>query len=110
MTSSAFRERWAALADCSTWARSAGGMRSLNWGKVRALFIVVIPLAKDRLAPVEVAADALEVDDAAAADLHGGDGFGFNPAAHHVLGDLLPPCPASGRTPVGSRTERYGNR
>ncbi len=29
----------------------------------------------------------MQVDDAAAADLHGGDGCRLDPAAHHVLGD-----------------------
>lgn len=31
-----------------------------------------------------VAADTVEVDDAAASDYHGLDGAGFNPAAHYV--------------------------
>lgn len=30
----------------------------------------------------------MQVDDAAPADLHGGDGVALDPAAHHVLGDL----------------------
>ena len=46
-------------------------------------------MAEDRLAPLQIAADALEVDDAAADDLGGGDGLGLDPAAHHVLGDLF---------------------
>ena len=31
----------------------------------------------------------MEVDDAAAADLGGWDGLGFDPAAHRVLGDVI---------------------
>ncbi|MCY1365229.1 hypothetical protein D9M69_520680 [compost metagenome] len=31
----------------------------------------------------------MEVDDAAAADLGGGDGVGLDPAAHHVLSDVV---------------------
>lgn len=31
----------------------------------------------------------MEVDDAAAADFHGREGAGFDPAAHHVFGDLV---------------------
>ena len=31
----------------------------------------------------------MEVDDAAAADFHGRDGVGFDPAAHDVFGDLV---------------------
>ena len=54
-----------------------------------ASFIGVIPLAEHRLAPLDVAADAVQVDDAAAADLHGREGVGLHPAAHHVFGDLL---------------------
>jgi len=54
-----------------------------------ASFIGVIPLAEHRLAPLDIAADAVQVDDAAAADLHGREGVGFHPAAHHVFGDLL---------------------
>lgn len=54
-----------------------------------ASFIGVIPLAEHRLAPFNVAADAVQVDDAAAADLHGREGVGFHPTAHHVFGDLL---------------------
>lgn len=61
----------------------------MNWEKDRASFIVVIPLAEDRLTPVEVAADFVEVDDAAAADLGGRHGLGFNPATHHVFRYVL---------------------
>ena len=46
-------------------------------------------MAEDRLAPLQIAADALEVDDAATADLGGGEGLGLDPAAHYVLGDLF---------------------
>lgn len=66
-------------------------MRSLNWEKDRASFIVVISLAEDRLAPVQVAADFVEVDDAAAANLRGRHGLGFDPATHHVFRDVLQP-------------------
>lgn len=52
-------------------------------------FICVVPCAEDGLAPVEVAADAVEVDDAAAADFHGREGVGLYPATHYVITDLL---------------------
>lgn len=61
----------------------------MNWEKDRASFIVVIPLAEDRLAPVKVAANFVEVDDAAAANLGGWHGLSFDPAAHHVFRDVL---------------------
>jgi hypothetical protein len=54
-----------------------------------SLVIAVIPRAEDGFASVEVAADAVQVDDAVTADFHGRDGVAFDPAAHHVFGDLL---------------------
>lgn len=62
-------------------------MRNLNCGY--SLVIAVIPRAENRFASVEVAADAVQVDDAVTADFHGRDGVAFDPAAHHVFGDLL---------------------
>lgn len=62
-------------------------MRSLNcWS---ALLIGVIPGAEHGFAPVEVAADAVEVDYTAAANLDGGNGGGLNPATHNVRRDQL---------------------
>lgn len=62
--------------------------RGWLWG-LRGLVIDVIPLAEDCLAAVQVPADAVQVDDPAAADLGGGDGLGLDPAAHGVLGDFF---------------------
>lgn len=61
----------------------------LAFSVASGLLIVVIPLAEDRLAPLQITADAMEVDDATAADLGGEDGLGLGPATHYVLGDLF---------------------
>ena len=54
-----------------------------------ASFIGVIPLAEHRLAPLDVAADAVQVDHAMTTDLYGRERVGFDPAAHHVFSDFL---------------------
>lgn len=52
-------------------------------------FGIVITLAEDRLAPVEVTADTVQVHHAATANLGSRDRLGFHPAPHHVFRDVF---------------------
>lgn len=62
------------------WKVSIGTGRSLG---------IVITLAEDRLAPVEVTANTVQVHHAATANLGSRDRLGLHPAPHHVFRDVL---------------------
>ena len=64
-------------------------MKLLSTDKRATAILSVHEHESPGLDPVQIAADAVEINDTGVADLGGGDGLGLDPATHHAFGDLF---------------------